>query len=175
MADLNHSISVEYAREILDYNPETGEFRWKRRNVSSNSWNYRFAGKVAGTMNARGYIKISINNCLFSAHKLAWLMFYGDWPHRQLDHRDNNRVNNRIINLRLATNQENSYNRNTHKNNTSGFPGVLFHKHRKKWCASIRANGRPISLGYFLNIEDAVIARKQAEIKYFGEFRRGAA
>jgi len=175
MADLNHSISVEYAREILDYNPETGEFRWKVRDNVPSNWNSKYAGKLAGSMSTQGYIKIGIDCKHFRAHRLAWLLFYEYWPTGQLDHRDNNRANNRINNLRLATSNENGYNRKISLNNTSGVSGVSLHTVGNKWCAKIKADGKRILLGYFANFEDAVIARKQAEIEYFGEFRRNAA
>jgi hypothetical protein len=175
MADLNHSISAEYAREILDYNPETGEFRWKVRDNVQGYWNYKYAGKLAGTMQNKGYVQISINYKCFLAHRLAWLITHGEWPPDQIDHRDGDRTNNRINNLRLATNQENIRNSKTKVNNTSGVSGVCFHNRRKKWRARIRANGKRINLGLFGLFEDAVIARKQAEIFYFGEFRRNAA
>ena len=174
MANLNHSISAEYARKILDYNPETGEFRWKARDNVPSNWNSKYAGKLAGSMSTQGYIKIGVNYQHILAHRLAWLIVYGEWPSRQLDHRDNNRANNRLNNLRLATNKENGYNRRVNINNTSGVSGIHCHTVTKKWCARIKADGKRISLGNFANFADAVFARKKAEVEYFGEFRRAA-
>ena len=56
------------------------------------------------------------------------------------------------------------------KNNTSGVPGVSWNKSKNKWIARIGKGYKNISLGSFLIFEDAVTARKEAEIKYFGEF-----
>ena len=58
-------------------------------------------------------------------------------------------------------------NRRLQSNNTSGYTGVSFDKKTNKWMARINK----VTLGYFENIEDAIKARKEAEIKYFGEFR----
>ena len=62
-------------------------------------------------------------------------------------------------------------NANLSKNNTSGYTGVTWHKLSQKWQSEIRVDGKKIYLGLFINLEDAIEARKQAEIKYFGEFR----
>lgn len=88
------------------------------------------------------------------------------------DHIDGNRLNNTRNNLRFVTPRENTVNRGISKNNTSGYTGVYWYKRDKKWRAAIRVKGEDIHLGYFLNKEDAIAARKQAEIKYFGEYRR---
>ena len=62
-------------------------------------------------------------------------------------------------------------NKSISKNNTSGTPGVCYRQREKKWLAYITVNRKPIHLGYYKNLEDAIEARKQAEIKYFGEYR----
>jgi len=61
-------------------------------------------------------------------------------------------------------------NQSKHSNNTSGYPGVCFHKRNNKWVAQIWINGKNTHLGYFSTKEEAIEARKQAEIQYFGEF-----
>lgn len=79
---------------------------------------------------------------------------------------------NRKSNLRIVSNQQNSFNHCVSKSNKSGVTGVRFDKRRNKWIATIMQNGKSIYLGQYCNIEDAISARKAAEIKYFGEYRR---
>lgn len=77
---------------------------------------------------------------------------------------------NRKANLRVCTALENSINRNKQRNNTSGVIGVWFDKRNKKWTAEIIVNKKKIYLGRYIDIKDAAKARKEAEIKYFGEY-----
>lgn len=88
-----------------------------------------------------------------------------------IDHINHDKLNNCRSNLRIVTNQQNMMNKSKPKNNTSGVPGVSWNKRDKKWYAHIRLNNKLINLGYFNNLEEASRVRKEAEIKYFGEFR----
>ena len=85
-----------------------------------------------------------------------------------IDHIDRNPLNNTRQNLRIATFQLNSLNRNMQKNNTSGVVGVSYAKDRNKWTSQIKVNNKTISLGHFLKKEDAIKVRKEAELLYFG-------
>jgi len=89
-----------------------------------------------------------------------------------VDHIDGDPMNNRRSNLRVCTQQQNSFNTGLNKNNTSGYTGVYFCNTKKKWRAQIRINYRNISLGYYEILADAISAREKAERKYFGEFSR---
>lgn len=86
----------------------------------------------------------------------------------QTDHINHNKLDNRKTNLRTVTNQQNHFNRPLDSNNISGHKGVSWDKDRKKWSAQIMFGGKNIFLGRYINIKDAVIARKQGEIKYHG-------
>jgi hypothetical protein len=81
-----------------------------------------------------------------------------------------NPLNNRKINLRNCTIQQNNMNLSLGKNNTSGVIGVCWHSQANKWRAYIMLNRKQISLGVFDDFEEAVTVRKDAEKKYFGEF-----
>lgn len=89
----------------------------------------------------------------------------------EIDHINHNVVDNRKENLRICDRSENARNRGLQSNNTSGCAGVGFVNNIKKWRARIKIYGKEIHLGYFEKYEDAVKARKEAEIKYYGEFR----
>ena len=90
--------------------------------------------------------------------------------YKNYDHIDRNELNNRKYNLRLATFQQNSWNKSLLKRNTSGFTGVHWNKNREKWWAQIKYNNKSKYLGTFTDKEDAIRARLQAEKEYFGEF-----
>ncbi|WP_139074748.1 hypothetical protein [Paenibacillus elgii] len=87
------------------------------------------------------------------------------------DHRDHNTKDNRKMNLRQSTISENQMNKTIQRNNTSGVTGVSWFKTRNTWVVRINVNKKRIIIGYFKNFEEAVKARKEAERKYFGEFR----
>ena len=89
-----------------------------------------------------------------------------------VDHINGDTTDNRKINLRYVNDVQSAYNRKRRKDNSSGFKGVHFHKSTKKWQAAINANKKRIYLGLFENKEDAIIARMEAEKKYFGEYSR---
>lgn len=82
----------------------------------------------------------------------------------KIDHKDQNPSNNRKSNLRLATTQNNRFNTKPSKLNKSGIIGVHYSDNR--WHATIKINNKKITLGSFINKEDAIIARLKGEIKY---------
>jgi hypothetical protein len=88
-----------------------------------------------------------------------------------IDHINHNRLDNRKSNLRICTQHQNNMNQGIRNNNTSGIIGVSFDRQKNKWMAYITYNGRKIHLGSFNTKEEAIQARKNAEIEYFGEYR----
>ena len=103
--------------------------------------------------------------------------FIMDAPNnKEVDHWDNNKLNNQKYNLRICTSQQNKFNSRKHKNNKSGIKGVYLkgdgtHK-TKPWEAKIHVDGKDIHLGYYMTKEEAGMARKEAEKKYHGEFAK---
>ena len=87
-----------------------------------------------------------------------------------VDHINRNPLDNRKSNLRICSYQENSFNKSIRVDNTSGIPGVSFHKINKKWRAKIKYNNLTIHLGYFEDINEALINRRVAEEILFGEY-----
>ena len=153
-------ITQKRLKELLDYDPETGVFTWRvgRTGTAKN-------GSVAGSFDSDGYSQIKVDNRLYKSHRLAWLYVHGEFPLHQIDHINRVRTDNRIENLRPATNLENHQNQSKRRDNTSGVVGVYWHKRDRKWQASIRLNGRHIHIGCFDTIEKAAAARTRAKAK----------
>lgn len=154
-------ITQDFLKEKLIYTPDTGLFTWKVTLGSRAK-----AGSQAGCHGYGGYVRIIIHGKIYRAHRLAWLYETGELPVDQIDHINGVRMDNRIVNLRVVTNEENSKNRRLSKNSTSGVMGVCWHKSNKKWQAQIYNNGKAIYLGAYDNIEDAISARADAEARY---------
>ena len=150
--------------ELLDYDPDTGEFRWRLP-----AWN-RTVGKLAGGVHIRGYRQIRIDGLVYMAHRLAWLMVHGTWP-PQVDHINRNTSDNRIANLRAATQSQNRANSKVPVTSISGIKGVRRTRY-STWHARIRVNGKLRTLGSFKTVEEASAAYWAAAQKSFGEFAR---
>jgi hypothetical protein len=148
-------------RELLHYNPQTGEFRWHIR-----------SGNEVRLGDSAGYVQISIRRRTYRAHQLAWFYMTGRWCRPTIDHRDGDSTNNRWSNLRRATQSQNNANRRRPRQNTSGFKGVYLCRTSGKWCARVRRNGRAISLGYYSTPQAAHAAYVAAARKLYGEFAR---
>lgn len=159
--------SIDYLRQRLRYEPETGKLYWRDDAAMHNRWRWRYANTEAFTSsNGNGYRMGRINYRGFLAHRVAWAIVRGAWPGGQIDHIDHDRANNRIENLRVVAHQENHRNTTRRKNNTSGVVGVSWYKAGAKWTAYIMVDRTKQHLGYFDNIDDAIAARKAAEAEY---------
>jgi hypothetical protein len=88
-----------------------------------------------------------------------------------VDHINRNKLDNRKCNLRICTRRQNNFNRGIRNDNTSGIIGVSFDKRRNKWRSRIQVDKKEKHLGYFNTVKEAIRARKQAELEYFGEYR----
>jgi hypothetical protein len=136
-------------KQILFYCLVTGHFTWlvggKKRTI----------GKRIGCLRPDGYRQINIGGESHLEHRLVWLYHYGYLPTKQIDHINGIKDDNRIANLREATNAENAQNLGKNKNNTSGYTGVTFDKRSGKWMAQIKKDGKNYNLGLFNTREEA--------------------
>lgn len=157
-----NDLTFEEVSKRYRYNPDTGTiFSIKaRRNV--------------GTIGGGGYIILIINQRQYKAHRIAWLLHYGEWPQDEIDHIDGNVGNNTLSNLRAVNRAKNAINRKLNKNNTSGYRGVSWYKKHQKWRALIAIDGKWVNLGYYKNLDEAIAVRKAKEQEIFGEFSRTA-
>lgn len=155
-------LNFSEANARLHYDDETGEFRWK-----GTFGKRAIAGCAAGAVTSLGYVSIRINGRAYQAHRIAWLIKTRAWPIADIDHINGVRSDNRWCNIRQATRSQNCMNRPIPRNNTSGYKGVSFHRHSRKWYAHISGK----CIGYFMTPEQASDAYERASSALFGEFK----
>jgi len=159
-------LTAERVRELLDYDPETGAFIWRKSDRKCN----RRPGTPAGHIGYEGRLHIRIDGKLHRAYRLAWLMTYGAMPTLDIDHANGDPSDNRLCNLRLATKTENHANSKIYKNNKCGVKGVHWNAQSNKWRVQIRVGGKTRHVGLFKTKEDAAASYLAAAIAVFGEF-----
>lgn len=155
--------------ELLHYEKETGVFTWIGR--TGRGSNIRI-GDAAGSIDHYGYAIIYIGGKHYKAHRLAWFYVTGEWPRHQIDHKDMNKINNAWTNLREATHGQNQHNATIRTDNTSGYKGVHWNKHSKKWRARIMVGKKYLLLGDFDDITEAHEAYVTAAQKHHADFAR---
>ena len=144
-------ITQKELHSLLHYDPLTGVFtRIKNRRRAR-------IGDTAGSPDADGYLRISIKNISYKAHRLAWLYVYGEWPKGEIDHENTIKADNHIANLRDATTGQNQQNRPSAKG---------FRRKRKRWGARITVDGVEKSLGGFATASEARAAYLAAKRLY---------
>lgn len=157
-------LTQETLKELVHYNPDTGIFTWR----TSSPW--RTAGTEIGyeikATCGKKYRKVRLVGEMYLVHRLAFLYVTGAFPEADVDHENGNGLHNWWDNIRDVPRLENSRNRKLNHNNKSGCTGVLWYPRYGKWVSRIGMKGKKITLGYFIELSDAISARKQAEIKY---------
>lgn len=155
-------LTAERLRELLHYNPDTGEFTWLKGNQGAK------LGAVAGTSYGKERRRrICIDYAQHSSHRLAWLYVHGKWPDKVIDHINGIPYDNRIANLRDVDMSANLCNqRRAKSHNASGVLGVRAHKNR--FTASISIRGENHFLGSFNTAEDAHAAYMFAKNRLHG-------
>lgn len=143
-----------------------GTLYWKR--VAHPNKQY-LADKPAGSLHKTGYRHVTWMNKSHKVHRLIFLLHHGYLP-PEVDHINGDRADNRIENLRAATRSENQCNRPALANNTSGYPGVSWHKKSKAWLVRVMKNGKQNLIGYFKDLELAGLVSIEARAKYHGQF-----
>lgn len=172
MAAPNKEYKLTHARllQLLNYDPTTGVFTWRERRSSHSP-----KGGVAGRTKQTGYREIGIDGVLYYAHRLAWFYAFGEWPSCEIDHRDLNRSNNALNNLRAATRFQQVHNLPKTARNTTGLKGaqrISRPTKTKSYWSRIRVFGKTIMLGRFATAEEAHAAYVAAANHYFGEYAR---
>jgi len=149
----------DIARKYFRYNPDTGFLYW----ISGDK-----AGEVAGTVYKNGYVTIAFGGKVYTGHRLAWVLHYGEWPQVEIDHINHNKSDNRIMNLRAVQIGENQKNMPMSRRNKTGVTGIYLQNAGKpywRWIASIGINGKNVNLYRGNNLFEACCLRKSAEIE----------
>lgn len=158
----------EYLKQILSYNPESGEFHWRINKGTVK------IGDKAGWLSigeGNGYIKIMIDAKEYSTARLAILYMEGRYP-KYVDHINNNRSDDRYSNLRVSSPTENTWNRAKASNNTSGVKGLSYNTTGKgRWACNVTAHGRRITKYFRLEAkEEAILWLKETRLKLHKEY-----
>ena len=151
---LRPKLTQERLKEIVHYDPETGVFT-----RISSPYKSR-VGREIGTVDTRGYVVMSLNGKVQLAHRMAWLYVYGHLPPHHLDHVNGDTTDNRIANLREATAKQNIENQKLHKNNRTGFRGVIQSKSSGRFHGHVKHHRQQIFVGSFATAEEASAAVK---------------
>lgn len=151
------------AKQLFNY--VDGALYWK---VSRS--NRVCVGMRVGAADKNGYQAACINNKHYRTHRIIFLMHHG-WLPAEIDHIDNDRRNNKIENLRPATREQNQFNVQRRRDNTSGVKNVSWASGNKKWQVAVRhATGRYIK--YVEDLELAALVAEEARRKYHGNFAK---
>jgi hypothetical protein len=139
------------ARDKFNYDPESGLLTHRTSHFKSK------IGKVAGGRDNNGYVHVKIKDDSYPAHRIAWLLTYGELPSRFLDHINGDRADNRIANLRLATQSENNQNQRKARsdNKSTGILGVHYFPEGDKYRPRIMVDGKSVYLGLFETEKEA--------------------
>lgn len=152
--------SQKELKKLFKYDKQTGLLRskLKRGKLSVN--------QIVGAVSGKGYVLVGLGNrCYKNAHRIIWTMAYGDIPSGMvIDHINHVKTDNRLCNLRLVSRALNQRNSKLFVTNKSGVMGVYWDSYYQKWHAAITLLHKSKHIGYFRDFDDAVRARKEAEI-----------
>ena len=162
-------------KELFDY--IDGHLVWKARPRSDfktpqgyGAFNALRVGKIACQGRINGYWIIKISREYFYAHRLIWIWNYGDLEYGQeIDHKDGDKENYSLSNLRIADRQQNTSNRGAQSNSKTGVKGVCWDKSKNKWHAQIKLGGKLIRKR-FVEFDDAVEFARKTREELHGEF-----
>lgn len=158
------TITHEKLKERYHYSRMAGVFE---KRVGSKRKGYKWV-LVGYVVDDSGYQVVSVGGKRYLAHRLAWFYVHGEWPDGHIDHKDGDRLNNAISNLRIATPAQNAHNSQTPISNKSGVKGVSFSG--GSWTAQVAVNRKPVFMKRFKTKEEAEKAVRIARIEAHGEF-----
>lgn len=151
--------------EYFEY--RDGHLFWKKKPRSRTE-----IGEAVGySLMPNGYMRVGLKGKRYYIHRVIFCMHHGYMPD-SVDHKDTNRANNLIDNLRDATSTQNHANQTKRSGLSSKYKGVSWRNDRNKWKAQIKVASKTISLGVFHNEDDAGRAYDQKAIELFGEFAK---
>jgi hypothetical protein len=158
-------VMLAEARRLFQYHQD-GSLTYRVNPRHPDCLTSKFIGKKAGGRDGAGYLSVRMFNQDVKAHHVVWLLNTGCMPTLPIDHINRNRTDNRIENLRLATDQQNIV--NCTALTTKG--GVLKNRRGRTYYARITINGKKLIIAKCKTYEEAHQAYKEYKTKIFGEF-----
>lgn len=156
---------VSYLKDLFEIKEDT--LYWK-----VNKGKYKAGAKAGYRSPSDGYIYVSIDYKRYSAHRVVYAMTHKITSFGTLDHIDGVRINNSPSNLREVTQVQNRMNETRARKTITGVPGVYILRgvKRPSWYAQIKVGEERLHLGTYYSVEEAAAARRDAELKYFGQY-----
>jgi hypothetical protein len=155
--------SLKRFKTFLCYNPKTGDLTYKDTRNGS-----KVVGEVAGFVD-RGYLRIWNRGRIWFCHRIAWALYYGEWPWGTVDHINGIGDDNRITNLRVCSNSDNMKNRKPYSNKI--FKGV-YRKDTLSWKVYVTVNGKQSYVGSYTCLGQALKAYDAKAKELHGEYAR---
>ena len=156
-----------FAAEYLRFDFEKGEIYWKKGRQGGGKAGSRAGSIWTNQRTGKQYRRIAMGCKSYSEHRLLFCFFHkSSVEGLEIDHIDQDGLNNKIDNLRSVTTSDNARNAKQSKRNKSGYTGVCWDNQRQKWYAYICVDGKNIHLGRFTKKREAIFRRKLAEIHY---------
>lgn len=143
--------------ERLCYDPETGKINWKVDHGGREA--------LCG-LHQLGYLYGRVYKKAFYAHRVAWLLHYGDWPEGEIDHINGNRADNRLCNLRDIPKDVNAKNKRMSSRNKTGYNGVCFNKRNGKYLVQVGSKGFKKFSAHYETLDEAVRVRREKEAEF---------
>lgn len=171
-----NEIDIELLKRLITYDYDTGKAFWKKRdkqhfgynNRTLNTWNSRFAGTEIKSLKEGYYVFRYDNGSIkfrTGLHRVIFSYHHGYWPTVLIDHKDGNKINNKIDNLILSNKSENA--KNSKPKSRCGYKNIRWEPRTKKWAVRFRVSiGNEISGGNYKSIEEAVKIRDGLFILY---------
>jgi len=155
------SITYTELHEYLDYEPDTGIFRWKKLHTHTSKVK---VGDIAGTLTSEGYCRIKLFGKSYKRSRLAWFYTHGEWPKPTIHHLNKIRNDDRLSNLIPANFRIQRIDKSTPRSKF-GLPKWV-EKRKKKF----RARVDRVHLGLYPTMEEAHEVAKQFAKERYGEF-----
>lgn len=158
-------MDVDFLRRALSLDAASGALTWKA--IGNPQRDAKFAGKLAGGVNAQGYRTIGLLGTRLLAHRVVFALTHNRWPEGQIDHINGDTLDNRPVNLREVSREENQKNCRLRADNKSGVPGVTLDPFTQKWRVRVNIAKKARTVGRFSTKEEA-IAFAEERRKEFG-------
>lgn len=161
---LDHLFAFEAGVGILIWKPRPREMF--NSDMAFHRWNGAYAGKAAGRITSSGYRNIKVMGEAFQAHRLIWKLVTGEDP-GEIDHKNRNKLDNRMENLRVVSRSENMRNKGVNANNACGEKHIHWMPKLQRWTVQLMVPGKgQRQLAWCKTLGEAVAVRNRLYLEY---------